>query len=1086
MWEKHEFVRITFLTGLLFLLNGPILISQQFFKFPVTKEGVYHISQEQATNWGLGPLEQISIYGIPGMLPQIVDSSSLELKEIPQKRMGNSLYFFLSQADQILMDGNSAVFEPHHYTDTLHYLIGTGNVPENFVKPASSETFSDQVPATNQPLYRYEHFKIEEDNILTSGRAWYGFRTFTNGSKTISFPKPAQRPDDNLSVVVQVMAQSFGESLFRFALNGEEVGEINVPSIPNSRYAIKGREAVFESQTPFPASGDQLNLRFTYSSTNPNGAGFLKNILIGFPYLGPDWQEGVYYNISENVYSVNSTSLHFWDISDFYNVRELKATPTLQAQASKLVAFDPENTAEILQPKSVKNRSQLISGYPSLIIISAEELWGPAQRLTAFKNDIGMPSSLVALQDIYDTFGYGNPDISSIRNFLALQWHEGKKLQNVLFFGKGSFDYKKKLGGRPNLVPTYSSRNSLNPLTTYGSDDYFGFLTPGKGEWEETDAGDHLLDIGVGRIPAINAREANIAVNKIIHYQTGNPGQWKRKLLFIADDGDNHIHLNDAENHSSYLNGKHPEFELRKLYLDNFDQEKDGDIQTAPMAKAAFARELEEGLLMVNYTGHGNELTWAAENIFSVSDIADWPDTGHYPIFVTATCEFGRHDSPFLRSGAEELLLASNKGAIAVLTTGRPVFSSVNYSLNKAFVEAVFSENGKLTLGEIFKKTKNNSLNGPLNRNFSLLGDPSIMADLPDLTAKTTSLISLTSGIETDTLAGLQKLKYFGEVRDPVSTAKISQFDGKFEIRVESYPRSRETLGDEGPSTSYLEYNQILFRGQGQVKNGQLEGELMLGKLDTNTVAPGKIKLYALDKGGDKEAFGGMEILLGPDKSGIPPENEGPAIEIIFYDSLVNTSSISSRQSFIWVYLRDTSGIQVGHPEGISLQLNDATPVSLVGNYTALSGSFQEGYIKFLISDLQEGENSLIVTARDLLGNESNLRKNIEVRGSQRMQMEEVIGYPNPATDQVDFKITHNRPGENLILNLRVFSLSGSEIFSLQRRFPKAERSIMDIQWIFLQSKTKYPAKGTYLYEINLQSEEDGASERKGGKIIIQ
>lgn len=73
---------------------------------------------------------------------------------------------------------------------------------------------------------------------------------------------------------------------------------------------------------------------------------------------------------------------------------------------------------------------------------------------------------------------------------------------------------------------------------------------------------------------------------------------------------------------------------------------------------------------------------------------------------VTATCEFGRHDSPYIRSGAEELLLAEQKGVIAMLTTGRPVFSSINYELNKAFLAAAFDRNETISLGEIFKETK--------------------------------------------------------------------------------------------------------------------------------------------------------------------------------------------------------------------------------------------------------------------------------------------------------------------------------------------------------------------------------------------
>ena len=55
------------------------------------------------------------------------------------------------------------------------------------------------------------------------------------------------------------------------------------------------------------------------------------------------------------------------------------------------------------------------------------------------------------------------------------------------------------------------------------------------------------------------------------------------------------------------------------------------------------------------------------------------------------------------------MLLNKDKGgAIALLTTTRPVFSQTNFRLNNQFYKNVFtSETGEyLRLGEIFKKTK--------------------------------------------------------------------------------------------------------------------------------------------------------------------------------------------------------------------------------------------------------------------------------------------------------------------------------------------------------------------------------------------
>ena len=56
----------------------------------------------------------------------------------------------------------------------------------------------------------------------------------------------------------------------------------------------------------------------------------------------------------------------------------------------------------------------------------------------------------------------------------------------VLLFGDGSYDYKDREPVNTNYVPIYESRSSLNDLSSYSSDDYYGFLADGKGEWLET------------------------------------------------------------------------------------------------------------------------------------------------------------------------------------------------------------------------------------------------------------------------------------------------------------------------------------------------------------------------------------------------------------------------------------------------------------------------------------------------------------------------------------------------------------------------------------------------------------------------
>ena len=93
---------------------------------------------------------------------------------------------------------------------------------------------------------------------------------------------------------------------------------------------------------------------------------------------------------------------------------------------------------------------------------------------------------------------------------------------------------------------------------------------------------------------------------------------------------------------------------------------------------------------MVNFIGHGSEQRWTEETVLDLAFIRDLANRDRLPVFVTATCEFGRYDDPTLiadrsESGAEKLLLKPEGGAIALITTTRPVYAFTNYDVNRAF-----------------------------------------------------------------------------------------------------------------------------------------------------------------------------------------------------------------------------------------------------------------------------------------------------------------------------------------------------------------------------------------------------------------
>jgi hypothetical protein len=1027
--EGNLLTLFLFLTSQFVFAQSPTI----FHKFPITQEGVYKITQSHAQTLGIGNLDEIGIYGYPGMLPQKLDSIDLELHSLPAQIVGESLYFFLEGPNRLVVQDDEVVYQHHLYSDTLYYLIGKTNSPSRI------NILEEEVPLSESgDLTSFQVLKWEETNLLSSGRNWYSDPIFRGRSKSFTLPKPEGSASE-LDLIVKLMAQSLSENTFEIMANGKSIKTSTIPSITNSTYGIKGREELIQVQFS-EGTNTKIKIDLNYRTGDFNGSGYIDYAVMASKFNSQLLPQGIFYNQNDLETTVSvSGNRKLWDITNPFQIKEYRGNHSVK-NGEKIILFEPSMAPNIRNLHQVDLTARNTSITSPLIIITSKELVSQANRLASHKNGRGVGTEVVMLEDIYNSFGYGTRDVVAIRNFLAFHFLKYKQLKNVLLFGKGTFDYKDKLLGRPNLIPTYSSRNSLNPLTTYSSDDFYGFLNPGQGEWLETASGDEVLQIGVGRIPAVNQREAAEVVNKIIAYENGNltGGDWKRKIAFFADDSDNNIHLNDAESHASFLDKNHPEFQIQKLYLDRFEQTKTSTGQFSAEAKEALSKTVEEGILILNYIGHGNATTLTAERVFQTSDLENWPENNLLPLMVTATCEFGRHDSPLNRSGAEEMLFVENKGAIGMLTTGRPVFSSINFALNKAFIENVFNqENGEyLDLGTIFKRTKNNSLNGPFNRNFSLLGDPSLKLAIPGLKTEIDEISDIDLQVSVDTLKATQVIQLTGKIIDPISKSHITSANGEFELILTDKPIQVKTKGDESNPADFEEENGFLFKGKGDVKEGVFTSEIFIPQNIDHEYGAGKIRVFARFGVDNQEAMGAQNIIVGGISENPNLDKVGPNIKLFLGDSTENKTIFSSTRIPVLVYFEDESGINVSSKnsnQDIEISINEGSPLILNNFFQALEGNYRRGKVETLLAGFEEGENSITLKVWDNVGNSSTITKEIIIKGSIEIQVTEHLTYPNPTSEKSVFLISHNRPQENILAILRVYSSMGNEIFRSQK-----------------------------------------------------
>lgn len=1080
----HSSLRFCFIVWACWL--GTLAKAQEVFvKFPVTAEGMYAISLDDLRQQGFQNLSEVGIFGQHGPLEQLITEDFKELNQLPSQILGNRIVFYAQGPHRIESSENSLHLQANPYTDTLYYLVGRTTQPRRITLAASPISNS---PAINQ-LSFVQFRKWQEDNILNSGRSWYSRPFFGGQTFTFTMPLPSKLGNTH-QLFVQYLGQAISENRFQISIAGQNFETFTIPPIPNTTYGIKGIESKFQRAVTF--AGQELQIRTRYESADFNGAGFLDFAILASQTPITNLSNAIYWHRGSPGRITATTNRIFWRIRPNFEVSLIEGDAELLTN-DRIAVFQENQIPTIRNFERVTMEARSAAQQAELLIITHPLLLSQANRLATHKNNRGITTAVVLIQDILDAYAYGNRDVTGIRNFIADKYQSSGNVRNVLFFGKGTYDYKGLFQGRPNLVPIYTSRNSLNPLTTYSSDDYFGMLEVGMGAWEESPEGDTPMQIGVGRIPAITVRETREAVDKIITYE--NPeaalGNWKTQLAFVADDGDNNIHVTDSENHIRYLEENHPEFFIQKIYLDRFEQTQDaGNRQRSPQAQDAFREAIEDGVLFMNFIGHGNENTLTAEEIFTVSQLNDWRRHSHFPLIITATCEFGRHDSPLLRSAAEELLFADRKGAIGLLTTGRPVFSSINFRLNSAFIQAVFKQDDGewRDLGTIFRLTKNNSLNGTLNRNFSLLGDPSLKLALPELKSQTEQIKDIQLETVISSVSAGQLISVEGTIVDPLSNAVMGNQNGEYELMFLDRPAEFKLLGDENPSVTLTERSNFLFQGKGQVIDGKFQSEIFVPSQMQEALANGQIKVFAgLNNG--MEAFGHDRIALeGRIDNAI--DTEGPKVIMKFgleedpLGRVFETAFIP-----LLIELEDESGINVlftNPAKNIILSINGESQTILNAEFRALENQFRRGIIRTALSGLRDGLNELQLEVWDNVGNQTIFQTSIEIKNTNQLKILELVTYPNPTITHSRFKIVQNRPGENLNLTLRVYSLMGQEIYTEEKRYIGAEFVIDDLEWKFFQAQTKFPAKGTYIYKLQLTSELDGSSDSRSGKILIR
>ena len=655
-----------------------------------------------------------------------------------------------------------------------------------------------------------------------------------------------------------------------------------------------------------------------------------------------------------------------------------------------------------------------------------------------------------------------------------------------------------------NFVPTYQSNNSWNPPRSFTSDDFFVLLDENEGDWGEGTRvnGDEVrqanfLDAGIGRLPTVSPNEAFRVVDKIIDYAT-NPeglGDWRSKVVLVADHkpADQNVHISQANNYTSQITQADPCIQVDKYFMDNYELVPTASRPSFPEGRAALLKAFDEGSLLINYTGHGGETAWSDASIFTNTDIQRMKNGKRLPAVVTATCEFGKFDNPELRSGAEEMLLREEGGAIALLTTVRLVFSNDNNRLNQSFYNSVFEFNeeaGRMpTLGEVMVQTKNKTF--PLtdinSRNFTLLGDPGLVLNYPSLNAAITHINGnpIDNAVE-DTLNSLSVVSVQGEIQDP-SGNRLDNFAGEMDVVIFDKPTRFETRQFGFPF--FWQQNRI-FDGSATISDGAFNFQFMVPIDISYDEGRGKMSLYFFNETLDGQGCY-SNFSLGGTAEQVSPDNSGPEVRLFLNDESWVDGGLTGPSPTLIGLLSDPSGINtvgggIGHEIIGILDGNESEVILLNNFYSADPNTFTSGKVNYPLEGLSPGDHSLTLRVWDGANNPTEVSTNFRVASGPQEALGRVANVPNPFSGQTSFFVNHNQAGKLLNITVNIYNLTGQRVQSLQDEFIAVGNSYQGLTWEGMGFQGNNLVEGIYIYEVVVTDRDTQQEARKVERLVLR
>ena len=1108
--------------------NNSVLSQGTWYKFRVDTTGVFKIDkkllQEIGINTsGLNP-KNIKVYGNGGkILPQL--NSEFRFDDLQENAIhvegeednsfdDQDFILFYAQGPHHWKINSSQIDLTRHqtniYSDYAYYFITVDN---GLGKRIQSKNAIDQ-PANNV-INTYQDFLLHEFetlNLFANGQQWLGEDFSFNDSQRLSFVFTDIDPSQALTIRARGVAISSNNTNMELKINDQDLMVLNFNGLSLGSITLASSD---EKSNNTLVNQDQIKIDINYmNSGNPSSRAYLDFIeIIGTKKLTASGQQFSFRNINTSdpsqlyEYQIQNGSNvgAIWDVTDPINPVIIDNSSDssnfyFKAIGGELKEYVVHGLESYLSPEAIENNNIANQNLHKLrdvdyIIITQNYLISEAERLAAYhRENSNLKVTVVDLEQVYNEFGSGSPDLTSIRDFVRFLYLSASSNQNkikyVCLFGDASFDFKDRITDNNNIVPAFQSFESFNLVTSYVTDDYFGMMDDDEGSLNGSD----MQDIATGRFPVTTLNEARETIDKTLNYYAENSlGDWRNTVTFVADDPDvpeEFVLQQAVDLIAQEVEEKKPQLNLKKIYSDAYQQVSSAGGELYPTVNEAINNSVETGTLVLDYFGHGGVNGWANERILEVPQIQSWNNYNTLPLFITVTCEFARFDNPIRPTAGEYTFLNSKGGAVNMISTSREIFISVGQVFNKSLIQNLLGFNGETySISEALMYTKH-GFRTPQRFFIYNFGDPAMKLAQPSPNIRITKMNDLDLSQTKDTLKALSRIKFEGIITDE-NDQVLDNYTGTLTATIYDKALDKSTLDNDnfGRKMEFTAIESKIFKGRASVVKGIFSFDFIVPKDIRIAYGNAKISLYAENLMTDKTGSD-QRIIIGGIDANAPSDVEGPVIKLFMNDESFVDGGNTSESPVLYAVLQDNSGINtsitaVDHDIIAILDDDNANPYVLNDYYETELNNFQKGKVKFPFRNLDPGLHTIKFKCWDTYNNPSESTLSFIVVNDNDLILSNVLNYPNPFVNYTEFWFNHNKPNESLEVQVQIFTVSGKLIKTLTQSVQSDGLLSRDISWNGLDDFGNKIGKGVYVYKLHVRSQVSNAKAEKFEKLVI-